>query len=172
VDAVGLSALDGGMVTAELHPDAGHLGEVGRVRSVSTALLDSLLAQGRVPVIASIAALGSRLLNINADDLAAAIAGALGAHDLVLLSDTPGLVLEGEVLRHLSLAGLDEALAHPDVQGGMRPKLEAARAALAAGVARVHIAAWRGPGSLRALLEGRSPATTVHAQESQVVAHG
>lgn len=172
VDAVGLSALDGGMVTAALHPDAGRLGEVGCVRSVSPALIETLLAQGRVPVIASIAALGSRLLNINADDLAASLAGAVGACDLVLLSDTPGLRIAGEIRPRLSLAGLDAALAHPDVQGGMRPKLEAARTALAAGVARVHIAAWTGPGTLRALLAGPAAGTMVHAQESEAVAHG
>lgn len=152
LDAVGLSALDGGIATAALHPGAGHLGEVGCVHSIAPALIETLLAQGHVPVLASIAALGSRLLNINADDFAAALAAALGARVLVLLSDTPGLVLAGERVAQLKSAELETALAHPDVQGGMRPKLEAARAALAAGVARVHIAAWEGPGTLRELL--------------------
>ena len=172
VDAVGLSALDGGMVTAALHAGADRLGEVGCVRSVSPALIEALLADGRVPVIASIAALGGRLLNVNADELAAAIAGALGARDLVLLSDTPGVRIEGEYLPRLSLAGLDGALAHPDVQGGMRPKLEAARAALAAGVARVHIAAWAGPGTLQALLAGAAAGTTFHTEATGAAARG
>jgi acetylglutamate kinase len=152
IDAVGLSALDGGIATATLHPAAERLGEVGCVRSISPALIETLLAQGRVPVLASIAAHGSRLLNINADDFAAALAAALRARALVLLSDTPGLILEGGRVARLSDAELEWARAHPDVQGGMRPKLEAAHAALKAGVPRVHIAAWEGPGTLRELL--------------------
>ncbi len=54
-------------------------------------------------------------------------------------------------------------MARADVTGGMRPKLRAAAVALAAGVLRVHIAAWQGKGTLAALLEGRAQATTVHA---------
>jgi acetylglutamate kinase len=165
VDAVGLSALDGGIVTATPHPDAERLGEVGRVRSISPALLETLLAQGRVPVLASIAAHGRRLLNLNADDLAAAIAAALGARALVLLSDTPGLILEGGRVAKLSHAELDRARAHPDVQGGMRPKLEAAQAAIEAGVPRVHIAAWQGPGTLGDLL-GAHAARAEHAAQA------
>lgn len=159
LDAVGLSALDGGIATVALHPDAERLGEVGCVRSVSPALIETLLARGHVPVLASIGACGGRLLNINADDLAAALAGALGARDLVLLSDTPGLMLGGERVPRLSSAGLDEALAHPDVRGGMRPKLEAARAGLAAGVPSVHITSWEGPGTLRDLIAADAAGT-------------
>ena len=173
LDAVGLSALDGGIATVTLHPDAERLGEVGCVRSVSTALIETLLARGHVPVLASIGALGGRLLNLNADEFAAALAAALGARVLVLLSDTPGLLLAGERVPHLSSSGLEEALAHPDVQGGMRPKLDAARTAIAAGVPRVHIMAWEGHGTLRELLAAEAPGpsgrpaaasgTTIHA---------
>lgn len=182
LDAVGLSALDGGIATAALHPDAKRLGEVGCVETVSPALIETLLAHRHVPVLASIAALGGRLLNINADDLAAALAGALGARVLVLLSDTPGLVLDGERVPCLSSAELEAALAHPDVRGGMRPKLEAARAAVAAGASRVHIAAWQGPGTLRDLLAehemrtgghgAHAPGTTIYATAAAEVAHG
>ena len=179
LDAVGLSALDGGIATAALHPRAERLGEVGCVRSIEPALIETLLARGHVPVLASIAALDDRLLNINADDFAAALAGALGARVLVLLSDTPGLMLEGERVARLSSAELPEALAHPDVQGGMRPKLEAARAALAAGVARVHIAAWDGLDTLRDLLAGdtagrgpQAPGTTIVAGAMAELARG
>jgi len=179
LDAIGLSAVDGGIATVALHADAGRLGEVGDVRAVSTALLETLLAHGHVPVLASVGALGGRLLNVNADALAGAIAGALGARSLVLLSDTPGLMLEGRRVAHLPGSRIEAALAHPDVQGGMRPKLDAARAAIAAGVPRVHITAWEGSGTLRDLMAGHgaSPAgrsahgTTIHAASSAEVAH-
>ncbi|HEY2955770.1 MAG TPA: acetylglutamate kinase [Candidatus Eisenbacteria bacterium] len=161
LDAVGLSALDGGTVEAEPHPRAADLGAVGAVRAVYPALLKTLLGQGRTPVIASIGEHEGALLNLNADDLAAALAGALDTHALVLLSDAPGLVLDGEVVPRLDARSLAAALGRPDVQGGMRPKLIAARAALAAGVERVHIAAWSGSGTLDALLGGEGTGTTI-----------
>jgi len=163
VDAVGLSLLDGGIARVRRHAESAALGEVGEIESVDPTLLLECFAAGRVPVLASLGDDGSgALLNLNADDAAAAVAAALPAGDLVLLSDTPGLVLEGEVVRSLEAALLDGVLARADVTGGMRPKLRAARSALAAGVGRVHIAAWQGAGTLAALLDGRATATTFH----------
>jgi len=168
VDAVGVSALDGGIIEAEPHPDAARLGEVGAIATVHPELLEMLLAHGRVPVLSSIAAYRGRLLNVNADDLAAALAGALRARALMLLSDTPALMLEGGAVSHLDRAGLDAAIAHPDVRDGMTPKLIAARAALEAGVGRIHLAAWQGTGTLHALLAGAGPGTVFEAEESPI----
>jgi len=174
VDAVGIAALDGGVAEIVPHPDAASLGAVGAVRAVHPALLELLLGSGRTPVLASIGALDGALMNLNADDLAAALAGALGARALVLLSDTPGLKLGGALVPRLSPVSLAAALDHPDVQGGMRPKLRAARTALDGGVARVHIAAWEGAGTLAALLDGGERGTTVLAGNSveSSTAHG
>lgn len=163
VDAVGLAALDGGIAEVVPHPDAARLGAVGHVRAVHAGLLAELLAAGRTPVLASIGAADGELLNVNADDLAAALAGALEARALVLLSDTPGLVLDGAVVVRLDATGLGSALAHPQVTGGMRPKLRAARSALGAGALRAHIAAWQGPGTLAAVLAGGPAGTTIAA---------
>lgn len=164
VDAVGLAALDGGTLAVSPHPQAAQLGAVGAIDRVDSSLLVSLLAQGRTPVMASIAATAAgELLNVNADDAAAAIAAAVGASDLILLSDTPGLRLAGEIVPVLDAADLDATLARPDVGGGMSPKLLAAGVALAGGVARAHIAAWSGPETLVALLEGGGPGTTLLA---------
>jgi acetylglutamate kinase len=160
VDAVGLAALDG-VATVEPHADAARLGAVGRVTGVAPERLRALLEHGQTPVLASIGACGTELLNLNADDLAAALAAALGAEALVLLSDTPGLVLDGAVVPELEPASLDAALADPRVTGGMRPKLRAAREAVLGGAARAHIAAWQGPGSLDAILAGDARCTTV-----------
>ena len=164
VDAVGLSALDGGLVEARLHPEAGRLGEVASVAGVDPALLETLLSAGRVPVLSSLVALGERLLNLNADDLAAALAPALGANELVLISDTPGVRLADGYVARLDRAELDAALVDPAVGGGMKPKLGAARRALEAGVARVHIAAWAGATTLTTLLSAHPPGTTLTAR--------
>lgn len=159
VDAVGLSALDGGIVEAAPHADTARLGAVGEVREVVPQLLETLLDQGRTPVLASIAAHEGGLLNLNADELACALAGALRARALVLLSDTPGVRIGGDIVARVPASEIDRLLAHPDVQGGMRPKLRAAAAALRGGARRVVIGAWAGPGSLEALLSGGSGTT-------------
>ena len=167
VDAVGLSALDGGIAHARRHARASVLGEVGEIAGVDATLLTALLAAGRVPVLASLGDDGrGALLNLNADDLAAAVAAALSARVLVLLSDTPGLVLGGELVRTLDEAALEGVLARADVTGGMRPKLRAARLALAAGVKTVAIAAWQGPDTIAALLAGTATGTQLHASHA------
>ncbi len=164
VDAVGLAALDGGVVEAAPHPDAARLGEVGTVQTVHPNLIEALLARGQTPVLSSIGDADGRLLNLNADDLAAALAGALHARALVLLSDVPGVILGHAVAESLDLASLERAIASAEVSGGMSAKLRAARAALSEGVPRVHIGAWSGPGTLRALLAGAGGGTTLVTQ--------
>jgi acetylglutamate kinase len=164
VDAVGIAALDGGTLAVSPHPQADSLGAVGTIDAADASLVETLLAQGRTPVVASIGATqAGALLNVNADDAAAALAAAVGASDLVLLSDTPGLRLDGEIVNVLDAAELDATLARPDVGGGMLPKLRAAGEALAGGVARVQIGAWTGPGTLAALLAGGAGTTLVPA---------
>lgn len=163
VDAVGLSALDAGIAEVALHPRALELGRVAEVVAIHPSLVESLLASGYVPVLASVAAYRGQLLNLNADDFAAALAIALGAGDLVLLSDTPGVRLGGAIVPHLDGAALERALAHPEVTGGMKAKLEAARRALDAGVGRITIAQWSGPATLARLLAGEGEATRFEA---------
>ena len=115
--------------------DLGLVGEPVRVET------DSILAAwnaDRIPLIAPIGRDGSspRLLNVNADDVASAVAIAVQADELAFLSDVPGVLDEaGAVLSTISAA------APPTVSGGMLPKLEACSAALAGGVRRVRIGA-------------------------------
>lgn len=143
VDAIGLSALDLGIVEVLPHPRAAELGAVGHVTAVHPEFLQSLIADGRTPVLSSIGAVDGALLNLNADDVAAAIAAAIGASTLLLLTDTPGVVLDGEVVATIDLSELDSVIARDDVQGGMVAKLNAARAAIEGGVTQVIITAWR-----------------------------
>ena len=90
------------------------------------ALLQALLARGFVPVVSSLGARSGALLNVNADELAGALAAALGSRALMLLTDVPAVQIGGERVVRLSLAQASQALGSPDVQGGMRPKLAAA----------------------------------------------
>ena len=170
LDAVGIAALDGGSALVAPHADAAALGAVGTVTAIDVRLIETLLAGGFVPVISSIGAVDGGLFNLNADDLAAALAPALGADALVLLSDTPGLLLSGAVVSRLGASELAVALASEDVSGGMRPKLEAAGQAVAAGVPSAWIAAWDGPGSLARFADGTARGTRIaQANESQEV---
>jgi len=145
--AVGLSGKDDKMVTAErkfhveVDPETDErmevdLGQVGEPRTVRTELLESLLAGGIVPVIAPIAVGGDgSSYNVNADTMAGAIAAALGARSLLLLTDVSG-VLDGEktLLPTLSLHDVTRLKQEGVVTGGMIPKLETACNAVSGGV--------------------------------------
>ncbi len=123
--AVGVMGDDLGL-EADLLPGLGH---VGVLRPVVPARLLELLAERKVPVIASIA---RGPLNVNADDAAAVLAIALRADRLVFVSDVAGVIIDGEVVAELSasdISGLNGALS-----GGILPKLEAAVAAAREGV--------------------------------------
>lgn len=140
VDALGLSGVDGGLLVAE--PWDASLGHVGRVVQVRTALLHSLLLAGLTPVVAPMAPLadGAGLpLNVNADDAAAAIAGALGAAELLLVSDVAGVVVNGEPRAALQMSEVPGLIAAGTVRSGMVAKLNAAAAALAGGAQGVRI---------------------------------
>jgi acetylglutamate kinase len=158
VDAVGLSALDGIATVAKVEG----MGEVGSIQGIDPSLLCGMLEDGRVPVLASIGQEGGALLNVNADDFAAALAPALKAQALFLMSDTPGLLLQGNVVSEVANGEIDALLQSPEVTGGMGPKLEAARAATANGACdAAWIAQWNGPGTLTALLDGKGIGTKV-----------
>ena len=159
-DAVGLSALDGGIARVRPHPDRAQLGHVGQVEAIDPGLIASLLAAGRLPVLASIGALDGALLNLNADDIAAALAAALGGA-LVLLSDTPGLKLGGVVVPRMTTREAEALVTHPDVVGGMRHKLATAFGAVEHGARFARIAQWGPEVTFAMLLASLGPGTTV-----------
>ena len=161
LDAVGLSAAAGGLIEAEPHPDAARLGRVGIAARVDSRLLELLLNAGYAPVVSSLGALDGALINLNADAIAGALAAAMQVRALMMLSDVDGLTIDGRLVPELHADELPALLGRDDVRDGMIPKLQAAERALAAGASRVVIAAWHGPGTLRRLLEGAIPATTV-----------
>lgn len=141
VPAVGLSGVDGGLVVARqrVEPDLGFVGEVVEVRG---ALVRSLIDDGFVPVVASIAAdAHGQTYNVNADVMAAELAIGLGAEKLIYVNDVPGVIGPGgDLLSELGVQDVLDLLAHETaVDGGMIPKLESSVQALKAGVGRVHL---------------------------------
>ena len=141
VRAVGLSGVDGGLIVArkQARPDLGFVGEVVRVNvEVARTLMD----QGFVPIVASIAAgEDGQAYNVNADVVAAELAVSLEAEKLVYMNDVPGVIgPHGDLLSELGVQDVLDLLAHERaVDGGMIPKLESAVRALKAGVPRVHL---------------------------------
>ena len=145
VSAVGLSGVDGRMLLANKRdggvggPDLGFVGEVVHVHA---EVLEALLNERFVPVVASIAVdERGQAYNVNADVVAAELAVALGAEKVVYLNDVPGLIgPTGDLLSEISAQQCLDLLAMGSVvEGGMIPKLESAVRALKAGVDRVHL---------------------------------
>ena len=141
VRAVGLSGVDGGLIVArkQARPDLGFVGEVVRVNvEVARTLMD----QGFVPIVASIAAgEDGQAYNVNADVVAAELAVGLEAEKLVYMNDVPGVIgPHGDLLSELGVQDVLDLLAHERaVDGGMIPKLESAVRALKAGIPRAHL---------------------------------
>ncbi|MCA1692873.1 MAG: acetylglutamate kinase [Acidimicrobiales bacterium] len=140
--AVGLSGEDAGLIIAS--PRSPDLGFVGDVVSVNTSIVERLLVEELIPVIATIGSdTEGQAYNINADVAAAAIAAALGAEKLVYLTDVVGLlhdVNDPTTLVHsLTLDELDALVASGSVTGGMIPKLVSCARAVREGVGHAHI---------------------------------
>jgi acetylglutamate kinase len=142
--AVGVSGIDGGLVTAR-PVDGGRLGHVGAITAVDTQPVDALLDEGVVPVIASLARAGDgHELNVNADTFAGAVAVALRADKLIYLTNVPGLYQDfgtaaSTLLSQVALADVRAMLAAGDLHTGMVPKVESVVAALDGGVSHAHL---------------------------------
>ncbi len=140
--AVGMSGCDARMVTCER---IASLGAVGTPTRVHTELLETLLAADFIPVISSVCMAADGLpVNVNADELACAVAAALEAERLLLLSDVPGVRVAGEVQCEIWDADIEDLIAAGEITGGMVPKLRSSQAATALGVDEVRIAGFEG----------------------------
>lgn len=140
--AVGLSGRDADLLIGE--PISDDLGRTGKILQVNPSILEDLSAVGTIPVVCSVASDSNREpLNINADTAAAAIAGAIGALKLILLTDTNGVLANRDdhrsTITKLSTDQAEQMIAGKRAEGGMIPKLEAAIAALKDGVQAVHL---------------------------------
>ena len=141
VRALGLSGVDAGLLRARplAHPK-GDLGRVGEIEHVETSCLLDLLAKGFIPVISPIS-LGSdgHPFNVNADHAALAIAKALHVHEMIFLTNVPGVLVQGELLAQIDPQTAEKLIATGEISGGMIPKVRSALAAIAQGVQTVRI---------------------------------
>jgi acetylglutamate kinase len=161
--AVGLSGEDAKLFTAVRRGtliDGEHvdLGQVGDVDQVDTSAVDDLIAAGRIPVVATVAPDADGVLhNVNADTAAAALAEALGARKLVVLTDVPGLYTNwpdtSSLTTQIDADALEKLL--PGLEAGMVPKMEACLRAVRGGVPAAHVVDGRVPHST--LLEVFTP---------------
>ncbi len=143
--AVGLSGKDAGLIVCE--PDDPDLGFVGRPTEVNPAVLHKLFEAGMIPVVAPLGmGRGGETFNINGDTAAGAVAEALHADRLLLLTDTPGVKgADGQVITDLTAAQIRELTAAGVIGGGMIPKTETALHALEHDVRAVVILDGRAP---------------------------
>ncbi len=142
--AVGLSGRDGRLFEAAPLRTPPGLGRVGQITTVHPALVQQLGAAGHIPVVASVGMdAEGEALNLNADHAAAALAQAMGASKLIMLTDVEGVFRDSVGGREiLSILTVDEAralLGDGSLAGGMIPKVEACLAAIQGGVASAHI---------------------------------
>lgn len=155
-ETVGLSGVDAGIITARrrgtkrlVDESTGHevdvdFGHVGDITAVDTDLIRLLLTQDYVPVICSLASdEDGAIYNINADTVATALAQALKAEKLVVLTDVPGVLRDksnrSTLVSYLDAADLRKLMASGSITEGMLPKVEACLAAVENGVRRAHI---------------------------------
>lgn len=143
--AVGLSGKDGNLLVAtKLTPDGKDIGYVGEVEQVNPEVIEVLSGAGYIPVISSVA-IGDdgHSYNVNADHAAGAIAGALKAEKLIVLTDVPGVLANrndpSSLISEMNIAEAEELLRNGKAESGMVPKLEACISALRDGVQRAHI---------------------------------
>jgi len=149
--AVGLSGKDGNLLVAKkLTPEGKDIGYVGEVTQVHAEVIEVLSEAGYIPVISSVA-IGEdgQSYNVNADHAAGAIAAALQAEKLIVLTDVPGVLANvndpASLLSEMSIAEAEELLRNGKAESGMAPKLQACITALRGGVRRAHIIDGRQP---------------------------
>ena len=147
--AVGISGKDGNLITAQKLSanDDADLGYVGAPKQVDITVIQALMAQDLLPVVAPIG-LGDdgMTYNINADTAAGAIAGAIGASRLLMLSDVAGIQdKDGKLIEHINLSKAADLIKDGTVSGGMIPKLETCMKAVEDGAEAAVIMDGRAP---------------------------
>ena len=165
--AVGVSGEDAALLSAK-PIDMGTMGRVGEPDRIDVRLVRHLLKGAFLPVISPLArdtrSHSGNALNINGDDAAAALAVALGATELLLIADVPGVLEQGNVAPVLDSEHVTSLIAAGEVTAGMIAKLEASTRALAGGVPRVRI------GDLSAIADSSQGTRIVRASTSRAFA--
>ncbi|MDD4170912.1 MAG: acetylglutamate kinase [Syntrophomonas sp.] len=151
--AIGISGKDGGLIEAQAVDPSGTMGFVGEVKNINPQVIETVIENGYIPVIAPIGVDSQQQsYNINADLVAAAIAVAMKADKLVLLTDVPGLLNNPRdtesLISVLKLTEVPGYIASGTIAGGMIPKVQCCVEAVAGGVGRTHIIDGRVPHSI------------------------
>ena len=146
VPTVGISGIDAGIVEAVKRPanEDADFGFVGDITAVDPGPIELLLDGGYVPVVSPLCADESgQVLNVNADTFASAIAIALGAAKLILVTGVRGILRElsdpNSLISHLTVSELGDLEEDGILAGGMLPKASSIATALEGGVPRVHV---------------------------------
>ena len=138
ITAIGLSGYDDLLTCTFLNKDT--YGYVGEIKEVNNRLLDTLLANDITPIISCFGCANDGTpLNINGDTVASKIALAIKAESLLLVTDTPGIKIDGEVQQSTTAKAINEWIESEDIYGGMIPKVTAALDCLAEGIPSVQI---------------------------------
>ncbi|MDD3895162.1 MAG: acetylglutamate kinase [Syntrophomonadaceae bacterium] len=151
--AIGISGKDGKLIMATPAEDSERMGFVGRVGQINPEIITTLIENGYIPVIAPIGMDEQRnSYNINADLVAAAIAVAMKADKLVLLTDVPGLLRDPKdpdtLISVLKTSEVVKYIEQGVISGGMTPKVQCCVEAVTGGVGRTHIVDGRVPHSI------------------------
>ncbi|MDD4776075.1 MAG: acetylglutamate kinase [Syntrophomonas sp.] len=148
--ALGMSGKDGGLIEADFADTSGAMGFVGEVKNINPQILETVIENGYIPVIAPIGVDSQQQsYNINADLVAAAIAVAMKADKLVLLTDVPGLLMDAtdtdSLISVLKVGEVQSYVQQGVIAGGMLPKVQCCVEAVQGGVGRTHIIDGRVP---------------------------
>jgi len=160
IPAVGISGIDAGLIRAHRRPPVARKGQspidygfVGDIDGVDASVLHKQLDNGLMPVVSPLSCDSTgTILNINADTVAAAIAGELNAEKLILATGAPGILSDisdpRSLISYIDRAALKKLRDAGKLADGMLPKASAIDAALANGVSRVHVISYKMPDSL------------------------
>ncbi|MCY8472309.1 acetylglutamate kinase [Bacillus halotolerans] len=142
--AAGVSGKDGGLLEADyLDPDT--YGEVGEIKKVNTSMVNALMDEGIIPIIAPLSLTSDyKTLNVNADLAASAVAGALKADKLMFVTDVEGIMKEKQRLDILTPEEIQTLIKQEVITGGMIPKVNSALSALSDQVSEVMIVNGKG----------------------------
>ncbi|MBO8173169.1 MAG: acetylglutamate kinase [Bacillaceae bacterium] len=163
-ESAGISGIDGDIL--RVVPADPELGYVGKITSIDTGLIEALLEQSYIPVIAPLGIdREGRIYNINADTAAGAIAAALGAERMVMVTDVDGIMKEidgkKEILSSLTPDEIQSLIKDKTIYGGMIPKVTAALDGLAEGIREVVIVNGKNPGILTRVVRREHAGTRI-----------
>lgn len=164
--ALGISGVDGNLITVRPVENSHEVGLVGEVTGVKTEIVTGILNMGYIPVIAPIGVdnAGQRY-NINADTAAGAVASGIDSPQMIVVTDVPGIMreIEGQkvVLPSVTVQDIEEMIASGEIYGGMIPKVRAAMDCIQGSVSEVVIVDGKEPRVLGRVLQGEALGTRI-----------